>query len=389
MAARKRTKSAAPTAEGAPSAGTIPSLSTYYRLGRSGLRVSPLCLGTMTFGKEWGWGNSESESGRILGDYLAAGGNFLDTANYYTKGTSEEYIGRLLKKSGKRDRVVLATKFTLNMFAGDPNGGGNGRKNIIQSCEASLRRLQTDYIDLYWLHMHDSLTPVEEVMSALDALVRAGKVRHIGLSDTPAWYAAKAQTLATLRGWAPLCAFQLEYSLLTRDIEREHVPLALEEGIGITPWSPLGGGMLTGKYTREGAVTGAKPTKGAGRLVFNRSAPSPRLARERNWKIVDELVAVAKELGRTPAEVALNWATRRPGVVSTIIGATTPAQLAANLGALEFTLPPELSKRLDEVSAPHVGFPYEFLQRDGFVDKMVKGGTRVEAWPEWYWPDRR
>ena len=387
MAATKRSKST-PAPNPATAGKAIPSLATYYRLGRSGLRVSPLCLGTMTFGKEWGWGNTEPESARILADYLEAGGNFLDTANYYTKGTSEEYIGRFLKKSKNRDRVVLATKFTLNMFAGDPNAGGNGRKNIIQSCEASLRRLQTDYIDLYWLHMHDSLTPVEEVMSALDALVRAGKVRHIGLSDTPAWYASKAQTLANLRGWAPLCAFQLEYSLITRDIEREHVALALEEGIGITPWSPLGGGMLTGKYTREGTVGGDKATMGAGRLISNKTAPSPRLAKERNWKIVDELVAVAKELGRTPAEVALNWATRRPGIVSTIIGATTRAQLAANLGALEFTIPAELAKRLDDVSTPHIGFPYEFLQRDGFVDKMVKGGTRVEAWPDWYWPNR-
>ena len=282
------------------------------------------------------------------------------------------------------DHVVLATKFTLNMSPGNPNAGGNGRKNIMQSCEASLRRLQTDSIDLYWMHMHDGLTPVEEVMSALDALVRSGKVRYVGLSDIPAWYAAKAQTIADFRGWAPLIAMQLEYSLITRDIEREHVPLALEAGMGITPWSPLGGGMLTGKYTREGVVTAPKGTKGAGRLSFNKSAKSPRLSNERNWEIVDALLGVAKEMGRAPAEIALNWITKRPGVTSTIIGATTSAQLRQNLTALEFDIPDELSAKLDAASAFKLGFPYEFLVPGSNVSKMVAGGTSVRPTPPWF-----
>lgn len=374
------------TATKAPASASkqIESLASYYLLGKSGLRVSPLCLGTMTFGKEWGWGNTEKESEGIFRTFLDAGGNFIDTANFYTMGTSEEYIGRFMKKGKNRDHVVLATKFTLNMSPGNPNAGGNGRKNIMQSCEASLRRLQTDSIDLYWMHMHDGLTPVEEVMSALDALVRSGKVRYVGLSDIPAWYAAKAQTIADFRGWAPLIAMQLEYSLITRDIEREHVPLALEAGMGITPWSPLGGGMLTGKYTREGVVSAPKGTKGAGRLSFNKNAKSPRLSNDRNWEIVDALLGVAKEMGRAPAEIALNWITKRPGVTSTIIGATTSAQLRQNLTALDFDIPDELSAKLDAASAIKLGFPYEFLVPGGNVSKMVAGGTSVRPTPPWF-----
>jgi len=367
-----------------PPSKQIESLASYYMLGRSGLRVSPLCLGTMTFGKEWGWGNTEKESEGILRAFLDAGGNFIDTANFYTLGTSETYIGRFMKKAKNRDHIVLATKFTLNMAPGNPNAGGNGRKCIMQSCEASLRRLQTDCIDLYWMHMHDGMTPVEEVMSALDALVRAGKVRYVGFSDIPAWYAAKAQTIADWRGWAPLVAMQLEYSLITRDIEREHVPFALEAGLGVTPWSPLGGGLLTGKYTRDGVVAGPKGTKGAGRLSFNKNAKSPRLSSERNWEIVDALLAVAQDLGRSTAEVALNWITKRPGVTSTIIGATTAAQLKQNLSALDFDIPAELSAKLDAASAIKLGFPYEFLVPGGNVSKMVAGGTNVRPHPKWY-----
>ncbi len=362
----------------------IPSLATYSLLGRSGLRVSPLCLGTMTFGKEWGWGSSEDDAHAILARYIEAGGNFIDTANFYTGGTSEEIIGRYFASSGTRDRMVLATKFTLNMFPGDPNGGGNGRKNIIQSLEASLRRLRTDYIDLYWLHMWDRFTPAEEVMRALDALVRAGKVRYIGFSDVPAWYLAKAQTLAQWHGWEPLCALQLEYSLSVRDIEREHVPAALELGLGITPWSPLAGGLLSGKYRRGANGEVLVVDGGTGRLV-KQEGPSKRFT-ERNWAIIEALNKVAEAIGQHPAAVALNWVTKRPGVTSTIIGATTLAQLETNLGALAIDIPQEHLATLEEASAFTKGFPYDFLAPGGFVQTRVTGETQVVEHPAWYWP---
>jgi aryl-alcohol dehydrogenase-like predicted oxidoreductase len=358
----------------------IRSLSEYHLLGRSGLRVSPLCLGTMTFGTEWGWGSPEETAQQILDQYLDAGGNFLDTADGYTGGTSERIIGEHLRRRSLRDRVVLATKFTFSAVPGDPNAGGNARKNIHRALEGSLRRLQTDYIDLYWLHAWDALTSAEEVMRTLDDLVRAGKVRYIGLSDVPAWYLARAQTLAELRGWEPVCALQLEYSLVERNIEREHVPAALALGTGITPWSPLASGLLSGKYTRSGVAP-----QGDGRLQALQRSGNPaflKLFTERNWAIVDALVAAARELDRSPAQVALAWITRRPAVASTIIGATRPAQLAENLAALEFAIPPEIAARLDEVSRPELVHPYHFFQPE--MRGMISGGTTVRAEPPWY-----
>ncbi len=291
---------------------TIASLTDYALLGRSGLRVSPICLGTMTFGTEWGWGAPKDTAFALLDRYLEAGGNFVDTADAYTGGTSETFIGEYLSARGLRDRVVLATKFTFNSAPGDPNAGGNGRKNIYRALEASLRRLKTDYVDLYWLHAWDGLTPVEEVMQTLADLVRAGKIRYIGLSDTPAWYLARAQTLAELRGLPMIVALQLEYSLVERNIEREHIPAALELGMGVCPWSPLASGMLSGKYARNGTAA-----TGAGRLESVQKSGNPAILKiltEKNWRIVDALVAGAKEVGKTPAEVALNWVTKRPGV---------------------------------------------------------------------------
>ena len=235
------------------------TLTDYILLGRTGLRVSPLCLGTMTFGTEWGWGCAEDSARQILDRYLDAGGNFIDTAEMYTNGRSEEMLGHFLKESGKRDRVVLATKFAFNTVPGDPNAGGNGRKNIMRAVEGSLKRLQTDYIDVYWLHAYDMLTPAEEVMSTLDSLVQAGKIRHIGMSNVPAWYAARSQTLAQWRGWERVCAMQMEYSLVERDIEREHIPEARHLGMGICAWSPLAGGFLTGKYHRSGEGLDGEP----------------------------------------------------------------------------------------------------------------------------------
>jgi aryl-alcohol dehydrogenase-like predicted oxidoreductase len=359
---------------------TIGSLATYSLLGRTGLRVSPLCLGTMTFGTEWGWGVDPAGAHRLLGAYLDAGGNFIDTADGYTGGSSESIVGDYLAETRRRDRVVLATKFSFGSVPGDPNAGGNSRKNIHRALEGSLRRLKTDYLDLYWLHAWDGLTPIEEVMQTLTDLVRAGKIRYLGLSDVPAWYLARAQTLAEARGLERVAALQLEYSLVERNIEREHIPAAIELGVGLTPWSPLASGLLTGKYRRDGVQT-----RGPGRLDVVKGQGNPaflKLFTERNWTIVDELIAVARELGKPPAQVALAWVARRPGVVSTIVGATRPEQLDDNLRALDVEIPAALAARLDEVGRPEVVHPYLFFQPA--MRGMLSGGTTVRAEPPWY-----
>jgi aryl-alcohol dehydrogenase-like predicted oxidoreductase len=333
----------------------------------------------MTFGTDRGWGSPEDTAKAIFRAYLEAGGNFVDTADGYTNGKSEEMLGRFLKETKSRDRVVLATKFTFNGERGNPNAGGNGAKNIHRAIEASLRRLQTDYVDLYWLHAWDTVTPVEEVMRTLDDLVRAGKIRYVGLSDTPAWYLARAQTLAELRNLAPVCALQLEYSLVERNIEREHVPAAISLGMGLCPWSPLASGLLSGKYRH-----GSSGAEGEGRLQVVRGSGNPAFEKEneRNWAILDVLLQVAKGLGRSPAQVALNWITRRPGVVSTIIGATKLDQLEDNLEALEFEIPAEVSHQLEEAGRPELVFPYFFYAPA--LQGMVNGGVQVESEPPWY-----
>jgi len=309
------------------------NVTDFVTLGRSGLRVSPLCLGTMTFGTEWGWGSEEQTARAVFDRYVDAGGNFIDTADGYTEGHSEELLGKFISERGLRDRVVLATKFTFNAEPGNPNAGGNGRKNIYRALEGSLRRLQTDYIDLYWLHAWDTITPVEEVVSTLNDLVRAGKIRHYGFSDTPAWYLARAHTLAEKEGKERLIALQLEYSLVERSIEREHIPAAQELGLGIAPWSPLAGGFLSGKYRREGK-TGA----GEGRLEMVKDNPLFNRFTERNWRVLDQLIDIAKQIDRSSAQVALNWVATQPGMTSTIIGATKIAQLDDNRLSLRFRL---------------------------------------------------
>jgi aryl-alcohol dehydrogenase-like predicted oxidoreductase len=351
------------------------SLTDYITLGRSGLRVSPLSLGTMTFGTEWGWGSEEPQAREIFDRYTDQGGNFVDTANGYTQGKSEQMVGKFIADKKLRDRIALATKFTFNPDKGNPNSGGNGRKNIYQSLEVSLRRLQTDYIDLYWLHAWDTVTPVEEVLATMNDLVRDGKIRYYGFSDTPAWYVARAQTLAEQEGKERLIALQLEYSLVERNIEREHIPAAQQLGIALCPWSPLAGGFLTGKYTRDG-----NSGKGVGRLEITKASGNPAFNKfsERNWKISDALVAVAKEIGKPPAQVALNWVITQPGVTSTIIGATKISQLNDNLQAAEMSIPPELRRRLDEVSALEAIHPYVFFS--GSIQDMITGGTSVRAW---------
>jgi aryl-alcohol dehydrogenase-like predicted oxidoreductase len=265
------------------------SLDQYFTLGRSGLRVSRLSLGTMTFGDDWGWGAAADTARAMFDRYLDAGGNFLDTADLYTEGTSESMLGQFIEESGKRDHVVLATKFTYNAQPGNPNAGGNGRKNIMRAVEGSLRRLRTDYIDLYLLHTWDRITPAEEVVRTLDDLVRAGKIRYAGLSDVPAWYAARAQTYAEAHALTPLVNMQLEYSLAERNIELEYVPLAQNLGMGITAWSPLAMGMLSGKYkpSHQGG-------EGDGRLAKISGSPGFERFTERNWKIVAELEKAAR-----------------------------------------------------------------------------------------------
>ncbi len=351
-------------------------LSDYVTLGRSGLKVSPLCLGTMTFGEDWGWGTSEESAHQIFNAYIDKGGNFIDTADGYTNGTSEKLVGKFVKDAGLRDKVVLATKFTFNAEKGNPNAGGNGRKNIYRALEGSLKRLSTDYVDLYWLHTWDKVTPVEEVLLTLGDLVREGKIRYFGLSDVPAWYLAKMQTLAEAKSLHRMSALQLEYSLIERTIEREHIPAAQEFGLGVCPWAPLGSGLLTGKYKRD--FNGGND----GRLSLLKGSGQPgfeKLFTEHNWAVVDALLEVAEAVGKSPAQVALNWVANRPGITSTIIGATKLAQLQDLFAAIEFQLPAEALAKLENCSSlDPTAHPYLFFTEA--MQSMVHGGVPVRAW---------
>jgi aryl-alcohol dehydrogenase-like predicted oxidoreductase len=341
------------------------ALDSYRLLGNSGLRVSPLCLGTMTFGTSWGWGADREESRRQFELYAGRGGNFIDTANVYTKGESEEYVGEFI--AGDRERFVVATKFSFGTTPGDPNSGGNGRKNIVQAVDASLRRLGTEYIDLYWLHVWEFRAPVEEVLRAFDDLVRLGKVVHVGFSDAPAWKCSQAQAIAQLRGWAPLIALQIEYSLIERTVEPELMQMARELGLGVTPWSPLGSGWLTGKYLEslEGEGAGSRH-KGIARRVT-----------EQNTAIAEEVQAVARECGKSPAQVAINWLLQQRGVTSPILGARTAAQLEDNLGAADFVLDSTLVQRLTAVSAPdRLPFPHNFVNEGS--QRSIAAQTQIE-----------
>ena len=354
----------------------------YYTLGHSGLKVSRLALGTMTFGEVWGWGADDTVSRQIFDAYVEAGGNFFDTADLYTNGHSEEMLGRYVEDAGLRDRAVIATKFGYSAEPGNPNAGGNGRKKIMHAVEGSLKRLRTDYIDLYILHVWDRVTPVEEVMRAFDDLVTSGKVRHVGFSDVPAWYASRGQAIAEHRGYAPLSALQLEYSLTERSIEDEFVDLGTRHGMGIMVWSPLASGLLSGKYKPS---RGALP-EGEGRLITTASTGNPAFDKftDRNWAIVAELEKVANELGRSMAQVAVNWVANRPGIASVLIGATKLHQLQDNLAALDFEIPGDLLDRLDAVSATPKRFPYSFFAPD--MQGMLNGGATVGDKPAGYAP---
>lgn len=343
------------------------SLDHYVTLGRSGLRVSPFCLGAMTFGEDLGWGSSVEESQAIIDRYVELGGNFIDTANFYTKSHSEKIIGdHVGRDAARRDRLVIATKFSGNLYPGDPNAGGSGRKAIIGACEHSLRRLQTDYIDLYWLHNWDVHTPMEETMSALEDLVRAGKVRYIGVSDTPAWKIVQANDLAHFRGWSAFIGLQIEYSLLERTVEQELVPMALEYGLGITPWSPLKSGALSGKYTRANA----------GQVKSDRGFHAEAFFSEKTYAIVDELGSIAKAHDTTVARVALAWVQAQPGVTSTIIGARRLAQLDDNIKALDVKLTAQDLERLDALTQPALGFPQSMQP---WFPAIHNGGTSVNG----------
>lgn len=323
-------------------------LDHYVTLGRSGLRVSPMCLGTMTFGEDLGWGSGVEASEAIVDRYLERGGNFIDTANVYTYGHAEKIIGdHLTKDRARRDRIVLATKFFGGMYPGDPNSGGANRKAIINSAENSLRRLQTDYIDLYWMHAWDPTTPIEETLRALDDLVASGKVRYIGFSDTPAWKCAEAHTIAELRGLAPVIALQIEYSLLERTVEGELVPMAQDLGLGIACWSPLKSGVLSGKYTRQN-----QDSKKADRGALAEGALT-----DRTYDVIDGLAAIAREQDTTPARVALAWLAQKAGVTSIILGARHLDQLDDNLAAAGLALRAEQIQKLDQLSKPTLGFP--------------------------------
>jgi aryl-alcohol dehydrogenase-like predicted oxidoreductase len=345
-------------------------LDDYLTLGRCGLRVSPLSLGTMTFGTEWGWGADAGESRRIFDTYVERGGNFIDTANFYTGGSAERLLGQFI--AGRRESVVVATKYTLNMQAGNPNAGGNHRRNMLRSVEASLKRLGTDYIDLLYLHAWDGLTPVEEVMRGFDDLVRSGKVLYAGISDTPAWQIARMQTLADLRGWAPLVALQIEYSLIERTVERELLPMAQELGLGVLAWSPLASGVLTGKYTR--ADLGTAPLGGPVGTRKGVVAAHGALT-ERTLAIAGTVREIAQAQSRTPAQIALAWTLQRQApTVMPIIGARTLAQFEDNLGALEVTLDDEQLRQLDAASNIALGFPHDFLALP-MIRQNLSGGT--------------
>jgi aryl-alcohol dehydrogenase-like predicted oxidoreductase len=333
----------------------------YRILGRSGLKVSEICLGTMTFGTEFHWGSTKKTSREIFELFYEHGGNFIDTANYYTKGTSETYLGEFLKD--RREKFVVATKYTLSTDPKDPNASGNHRKNLMQSLEASLKRLKTDYVDLYWVHAWDGLTPIDEMMRALDDAVKQGKVLYVGISDAPAWVVSQANTLADWKGWTPFVGLQIEYSLIERTPERELLPMAKSLDLAVLAWSPLGMGVLTGKYNSN---------KGEKKRFDINPTWGKQFLNKHNLDIAAAVVNIAKKLRVTPAQVAVNWVRQNQGIVIPIIGAKDQKQLKDSLGCLSFKLDDKNWKTLEEISQIDLGFPRKFLQQDG-VKKLLFG----------------
>ena len=337
----------------------------YRLLGSSGLRVSEAALGTMTFGDDWGWGAAKDEARKVYDAFREAGGNFIDTANVYTNGTSESFLGEFME--GHRPSVVLATKYTNAAPGTDPNAAGNHRKSMVQAVEASLKRLRTDYIDLYWVHIWDQITPVEEVMRGLDDLVRTGKVLYVGISDAPAWWIAQANMLAQLRGWSPFIGLQIEYSLIERTVERELIPMAKALNLGLTAWSPLSRGVLTGKYHGHGSSERGR--------MNNDMMKEYMPEQQRTDRIVAAVKTVSDEIGRSMAQVALAWLRYRPLPVIPIIGARKLSQFQDNLASFDLALSEDQLKTLDEASRIELGFPYDIFSRE-MARAMAYGGMR-------------
>ena len=348
------------------------TLDTYRLLGRSGLRVSPLALGTATFGTDWGWGAGHDDARTLFDTYVERGGNFIDTAPTYTDGTAERMLGEFAR--GRRDGLVLATKYSTLRRAGDPNSSGAHRKNLFGSVESSLRQLNTDYIDLLFLHVWDFTTPVEEILRGLDDLVRQGKVLYVGMSNVPAWEISRMQAIADLRGWSPLVALQIEHSLINRGGERDLIPMARAMGLGVTPFSALGGGVLSGKYTRADLAAANPDSADSNRKSFNAGLG---MVTERTIAVADVVREVAAEAGHAPAQVALAWSLRFPGVIAPVVGARTTEQLIGNLGALKVDLTADQLARLDEASAIDLGYPHDLLAGEHI--RNVTGGSTIES----------
>lgn len=349
------------------------TLDTYRLLGRSGLRVSPLALGAATFGTDWGWGAEQDEARKLFDLYIERGGNFIDTANTYTNGSSECLLGEFTRDN--RESLVLATKYTTLRRPGDPNSGGPHRKSLFASVEASLRQLNTDYIDLLYLHVWDFTAPVEEILRGMDDLVRQGKVLYVAMSNVPAWQVSRMQAIADLRGWSPLVALQIEYNLIERTGERDLIPMAREMGLGVVPYSPLAGGVLTGKYSRADLAPANAAADDGTRRNFNIANGG---LTARNLDIADVVKEVATELGRTTAQVGLAWTLRNPDVTASLVGARTLAQLEDNLGALEVEFTERQLARLDAASAIELGFPHDMLAGDR-MRAVTRGGLKVET----------
>ncbi len=330
----------------------------YRLLGKSRLRVSEAALGTMTFGDEWGWGSPKAEAQKVYETYREAGGNFIDTANHYTNGTSERFVGEFIH--GHRESIVLATKYSIAAPGTDPNAAGNHRKNMMQAVEASLKRLQTDYIDLYWVHIWDGITPVEEVMRGLDDIVRQGKVLYVGISDAPAWWVAQANTLAELRGWTQFIGLQIEYSLMERTVERELIPMAKALNLGVLAFSPLAKGVLTWKYHGEGKPDGGRMT--------NEGMQEFLPEKQHAARIISGVKSVSEQAGRSIAQVALAWLRHQTVPVIPIIGARKVFQLQDNLASLDLVLSAGQLKTLDGASRIDLGFPQSIYERE-----MVRG----------------
>ncbi len=325
----------------------------YKTFGNSGLRVSEISLGTMTLGEAWGNGADRKESHKILNHFAEAGGNFIDTANKYHNGETEEIVGEFVAPD--RDKWVISAKYTLSSVDGDPNAAGNSRKHMMRSIEDTLRRLKTDYIDIYSVHTWDFASPIEEVMQGLNDLVRAGKVLYIGITDAPAWVVSQANTLARNQGWSTFTGLQVQYNLTERSIERDLLPMADVFDLGVTAWAPMAGGVLTGKYTqeKEESLDSKRAEQNKGRLT------------ERNLRIATEVDAIAARIGKSSSQVALNWLRQRDNRVIPVVGSRKVSQLADILGCLNFSLDDKQMNRLNEVSRIELGYPHDFIRQQG------------------------